>query len=540
MAPFWKTRQQMGVAALIVAAGILLSRFMGLARDKLISLFFGATLESDLYFAAFVIPDFINYMLAGGYFSITLIPFLTKYFEEDEEDGWRFFSTVFTWITITITAVTLVAFIFAPRLAFLAAPGLGEEAQGRLAVFLRIIVPAQIFFLCGSCVSALLYMRKQFAVPALAPIVYNLFIIAGGVLLRDRGMEGFCWGVLAGSVFGNFLLPALSARSGGGLRLGFSLYHPGLKKYVLMALPLMIGKSITIVDEQFIRIFGSLAGVGAISWLNYARRIMLVPVSVVAQAAGVASYPFLADLFAKKDLPRFYDTIKSALQNVLTLLVPLSIWMILAAEPTIRLIFEQGRFSAQDTANTARLLQVLLVCAACWGYQQVLGRAFYARLDTLTPAILGTVVAVLSIPFFYLLAIRVGPMGVAIASASSLLAYSIALTVWWRTKIGGDAFSGLFPATLKVAGLSFASLIPAWGVGKVEFFPPKIYPHIAAFSELALSGLCFGITFTLLAAHFIPETVRPFLKRAGPLGRRLCTEAGSSAGIEIDKRGKRA
>ncbi len=537
MAPFWKTRQQMGLAAIIIAAGILLSRFMGLARDKLISLFFGATLESDLYFAAFVIPDFINYMLAGGYFSITLIPFLTKYFEENEEEGWRFFSTVFTWITITISAVTLAAFIFAPRLAFLAAPGLGEDALGRLAVFLRIIVPAQIFFLCGSCVSALLFMRKQFAVPALAPIVYNLFIIAGGVILRSRGMEGFCWGVLAGSVVGNFLLPVLAAKSG-GVSLSFSLYHPGLKKYVLMALPLMIGKSITIVDEQFIRIFGSLAGVGAISWLNYARRIMLVPVSVVAQAAGVASYPFLADLFVKKDLVRFYATIKSALQNVLTLLVPLSIWMILAAEPTIRLIFEQGRFGAQDTANTARLLQVLLICAACWGYQQVLGRAFYARMDTLTPAILGTVVTVLSIPFFYVLAIRLGPLGVAIASASSLLAYTASLTLWWKTKVGGDAFSGLFQATLKVTGISIVSLIPAWAVGKVEFFGAKIYPHLAAFSELVSSGLFFGITFTLLAAYFIPETVRPFLEKAGPLGRRLCAGAGTGGGIEIEKKGK--
>ncbi len=88
---FWKNRQQIGLAALLIGSGILLSRFMGLFRDKLISLLFGATQESDLYFAAFVIPDFINYLLAGGYFSITLIPFLTRYFQESEEEGWRLF-----------------------------------------------------------------------------------------------------------------------------------------------------------------------------------------------------------------------------------------------------------------------------------------------------------------------------------------------------------------------------------------------------------------------------------------------------------------
>ena len=169
----------------------------------------------------------------------------------------------------------------------------------------------------------------------------------------------------------------------------------------------MIGQSITVVDEQFVRIFGSLAGVGAISWLSYARRIMMVPVSVVAQAAGVASYPFMAELFVKNDLSRFYRTINSALQNVMTLLVPLSIWMILVAEPTIRLIFQQGRFGVSDTAQTARLLEILLICVPCWGYQQVLGRAFYSRLDTLTPAVLGTSVTLLMIPVFYSLTVRI-------------------------------------------------------------------------------------------------------------------------------------
>ncbi|MHC1729169.1 MAG: murein biosynthesis integral membrane protein MurJ [Syntrophobacteraceae bacterium] len=521
MTAFWKSRQQMGLAALIIAAGILLSRFMGLVRDKLISLLFGATMESDIYFAAFVIPDFINYMLAGGYFSITLIPFLTRYFEEDEEDGWKFFSSVFFWITLSICFLTLVALYFAPELARLAAPGLDDNALERLAYFLRIILPAQIFFMCGSCMSALLYMRKQFMVPALVSIVYNLFIILGGVLFRARGMEGFCWGVLAGSFAGNFLLPFLAARAGGGLSMRWALYHPGLKSYILLALPLMIGKSITILDEQFVRIFGSLAGVGAISWLSYARRIMLVPVSVVAQAAGVASYPFLAELFVKKDFERLNKTINSALQNVLTLLVPLSLWMILVSEPTIRLIFQQGRFSAADTAHTALLLQILLVCVACWGYQQVLGRAFYARLDTLTPAVLGTAITLLMIPVYYFLTVKIGAVGVACASAGSIFIYSAVLTIWWRVKVGTEAFSGLISGTAKVLVISAISLLPAWGAFRANPFDSHAAPYLSALFEIALSGLCFGIFFAVLSGRFIPDLARPFLERTGPLGRRL-------------------
>jgi putative peptidoglycan lipid II flippase len=518
---FWKTPQQIGLAALIVGGGILLSRFMGLFRDKLISLLFGATQESDLYFAAFVIPDFINYMLAGGYFAITLIPFLTRYFEENEEDGWRFFSSVFFWVAVSICTLTFVAFLSAPDLARLAAPGLSVEAHSRLAFFLRIILPAQIFFLCGSCFSAILFMRKQFFVPALVSIVYNLFIIIGGVVLRARGMEGFCWGVLVGAFTGNFLLPLLAVRSGGGLRIKWAVFHPGLKKYFLVALPLMIGQSITVVDEQFVRIFGSLAGVGAISWLSYARRIMMVPVSVVAQAAGVASYPFMAELFVKNELSRFYGTINSALQNVMTLLVPLSVWMILIAEPTIRLIFQQGRFGVSDTANTARLLQVLLICVSCWGYQQVLTRAYYSRLDTLTPVVLGTSITILMIPVFYFLTVRIGVLGVACASTASIFLFSVAMTLRWKVKFGAGVFSGLFSGTGKVLVLSAISVLPAWAAGKANPFDILISPYLSAFSEIVLTGLCFGIVFATLSGYFIPELARPFLDRLGPVGRRL-------------------
>ncbi len=517
---FWQKRHQMGLAALIMGTGILLSRFMGLFRDKLISVLFGATRESDLYFAAFVIPDFINYLLAGGYFSITLIPFLTKYFDEDREEGWRFFSTVFFWISISICALTFCAEIFAPALARLAAPGLDTESMERLAFFLRVILPSQVFFLCGSCLSALLYMRKQFFVPALVPIVYNLSIIGGGVLLRSRGMEGFCWGVLGGSFLGNFLLPLLAARSG-GLSLRWSTAHPGLKKYFLTALPLMIGQSITVLDEQFVRIFGSLAGVGAISWLNYARRIMLVPVSVVAQAAGVASYPFLAELFVKKDFTRFAKTIRAALQNVMTLLIPLSVWMVLVSEPTIRLIFEQGRFSPPDTARTAVLLQILLLAVSFWGYQQVLGRAFYARLDTVSPAVLGSIVTLLSIPVYYFLTIRFGVAGVAWASAASILLYSAALTFWWKKKADGEAFRGLIAGSAKILFLSIISAIPAYGAGLLNPFAREAAPYLSAIFQIGASGMVFGICFAVLSGYFVPDLARPFLERTGPAGRRL-------------------
>jgi len=518
---FWNRRQQMGWAALIMGGSILISRFMGLFRDKVVSFLFGATGESDLYFAAFVIPDFINYLLAGAYFSITLIPLLTATFAKDQEDGWNFFSAVFTWIALFIILFTAFGMGLAPRLAYPAPPGLDQAALTRLAFFLRIILPAQICFLLGSCLTAILYMRKQFLVPALTPLIYNLLIIVAGIILQKRGMEGFCWGVLAGAFLGNLLLPYLAVSQGGGLKLHLRFYHPGLKKFFLLALPLMLGQSIVVMDEQFVRIFGSLAGVGAISWLNYARRIMLVPVGVVAQAAGVASYPFLADLAAKKEFTRFYGTLNSALQNVFVLLVPLSIWMMIVSEPTIRLIFQQGHFSHLDALQTARMLRILLAVVFCWGFQQILGRAFYARQDTLTPAILGTLTTLLSLPVFYFFSRSFQASGVAIASAAGIALYTAVLVLWWRTRFGKETFSGLGKNLLKVVVLSLAASLPAFLIMKFAPIPAESHPYLSAIYEIAVSGLCFGLLFGFLSIYFTPALIRPFLQRMGPLGARL-------------------
>ncbi|GLI33721.1 murein biosynthesis integral membrane protein MurJ [Desulforhabdus amnigena] len=518
---FLSCRQQMGWAALIMGMSVLLSRFMGLFRDKVISFLFGATSESDIYFAAFVIPDFINYLLAGAYFSITLIPLLAAYFDESEEDGWRFFSTVFTWIALVITPLTVLAILLAPHLAHIAAPGLRGESMLRLVYFLRIIIPAQICFLLGSCLTAILYLRKQFFVPALTPLVYNFLIILGGILLRKRGMEGFCWGVLAGAFLGNLLLPYLAVKWGDGLHLYFSLRHEGLKKFFILALPLMLGQSIVVLDEQLVRIFGSLVGTGAISWLNYARRIMLVPVGVVAQAAGVASYPFLAELVAKDEHSRFYQTLRTALQSVMTLLIPLSIWMIVVAEPTIRLIFQQGHFSASDTLHTARLLQISLLAVFCWGIQQILGRAFYACQDTLTPAVLGTLATLVSIPIFYYLARTLDATGVALASVSSMVFYTALLSFWWWHRFGGETFSGLGKDQFKVLGFSLIAAVPSAIIVNYELIDGVIYPYWASLFEISVSGLCFACLFGLLSGYFAPSLVKPFLLRTGRLGAWL-------------------
>lgn len=526
---FLTRSQGMAIAAVALGISVFLSRILGLVRDKIISYYFGAGTEADVYFMAFVVPDFLNYLLAGGYFSITLVPLLAQSFGSSEEEGWRFFSSAVCWAALAISLLTAVAWLCTPLIAPLLAPDFSPEAQGRLSLFLRIILPAQMCFLPGACFTAMLYFRRQFAVPALTPLVYNTCIIFVGLvvlyLFPERGMEGFCWGVLTGAALGSLALPVFSVRAG-GLRFSPALGHPLMKKLLFLALPLMLGQSIVALDEQFVRIFGSMTGEGGVSLLNYARRIMLVPVGVVAQAAGLAAYPFLASLAAAGEKEKFDENLNAAARNTLLVAIPLSLWMLTAAEPIMRLIFQQGSFTADNASQSGILLAVMLAGVAFWAVQQILGRAFYAYQDTLTPALAGTLASVFALPLYWLGARELGTAGVALAGTLGVALYTAALCVVWRRRYGREALRGLTGKGLQSTLFCLPACAAAYGTGVMVglYFPADSL--IGAALTICVSGLAFGTVYLGLTWFFAPALCAPItdfclkirnrLRRGGP------------------------
>ncbi len=514
-------KQQMGIAALIMGFSVLLSRFMGLLRDKVISWQFGASGETDLYFSAFVIPDFLNHLLAGAYVSITLIPILSKLMEKDTEDAWKFFSSVLLWASSLVLGLTIILWIFAPFFAPILAPGFTEEQIQRLITFLRIILPAQVCFIPGACFAALLYIRKKFTVPALMPLIYNGMILLCGILFPylglAKGMEGFCWGVFLGAFIGALYLPYLAAKSD-GIRFYFTWKHAKLKQLLWLAFPLIIGQSIVVLDEQFIRIFGSLAGTGEVSLLSYARRIMMVPVGVVAQAAGVASFPFLAQLFAKNDFEAFNTTLNNAIKNTLVIVLPITLYLISVASPVLGLIFEGGQFNQQDTISASPYLQIMLIAVPFWALQQILGRAFYAMENTKTPAIVGTLITLLTVPCYFYCSSRFGGISIAIITTASIGFYAFSMFFVGRKKFI-NAYKGLlclFGKNMLLNILPFLLCI----IG--SFWLTKIVQEsfsmlVVQFLQIGISGIVYLISYLILAKFFMPQNIQlifsPFLKK---------------------------
>ena len=244
----------------IVMASVLVSRILGFFRDWTVAHQIGSNAMTDAYYAAFTLPDFLNYLVAGGSLSLTFIPVFTKYVAENREDeGWHVFSTVITAMGVLLAVLIVAGEIFAPQLVQLIAPGFSPAEKARVIFLTRLMLPAQICFYLGSILSAVQYAKGQFVVPSLASVVYNLGIILGGVLLSPRiGVTGFAVGVLGGAVAGNFLLQMYGAtRAGARFLPNLNIRIPDSGMFIKLTIPIMLALSLVFTDDWIIRWFGS-------------------------------------------------------------------------------------------------------------------------------------------------------------------------------------------------------------------------------------------------------------------------------------------
>src|ERR1700739_1088496 len=216
-------------ATLLLICAVLISRVIGYIREAYIAYAFGAGQQTDAYVAAFTLPDWLNYIVAGGTASITFISIYTRFLaEKREQDAQKTFSIIITVMTTVLIVGTLVAEIFTPQFAGWMFHGFTPQQMG-LSIYLPgILVPARIFFYVGGVVSAVLLSHRLFLFPAFGPLIYNIFIIAGGVVAgRQFGIASLAYGALLGSVAGPFLASVIGAvRIGTGYRPSFYVTNP--------------------------------------------------------------------------------------------------------------------------------------------------------------------------------------------------------------------------------------------------------------------------------------------------------------------------
>ena len=454
----------MGGAAIIVAIGILASRLLGIIRDMIFAAMLGADGLTDIYVAAFRIPDFANYLLAGGFLTITFIPIFSKYLaDDDEHGGWEAFSSILKWLSVGTILMIVAAWFAAPTLINWLYPDFSSAQVESTTQLTRIVLPAQFAFVVGAMFAAVQYAKGVFTIPTLAPIAYNLGIITGGVtyalVVGEPDPAGFIWGALIGAFVGNFALQVWGAmRVGMVFDIRASWKNPAILTYMAIALPLMLGQSIVALDELFMSVFGEMTGTGSQTSLQYARRVMFVPIGVIAQAAAVAAYPTLARLFAENKRTEMLATVNKALKAVLILSIGAAGIVAAMTVPAVRVLFERGAFTSTETGIVASALFMYAFGIPVWGALQIITRAFYAKRRMWTPVLVGTAITVLAVPAYFVAVETIGFEGVAITSVLTLGLYTAVLIAIWYWP--ADARSGL-REVVSDAGRAIPLAVPA-------------------------------------------------------------------------------
>ncbi len=405
-------------ATILLAASTFLSRIIGLVRIKYIAWLFGRGMDADAFNAAFVLPDMISYFLVGGAASITFVTILTRYRETGrEEEGQRSLSVILTTMYLVLGGAILLAEIFASWYVHKMFPGFDEQKAAVCVRLTRILLPAQLFFFAGGVFGAVLLVRKQFSIQAVTPLIYNLGTIVGGVLLvRRLGVSALAIGTLAGAFFGPFLLNAIFARRAGTRYRPILDWHDeGLREWVRLSLPLIIGVSLVTADNWIIAHFASRTN-GAVTLMTYAKQLFTAPMAMLAQAAGAASMPFFASLWSKERRYEFAIGVADSVSRVASLGLLAASGMIALAIPLVELLFSGGHFSLRDARECAGYFAVFSISLFLWSAQAIYSRAFYAAGDTFIPMAAGTAVTLLSLPIYSLLYQMDGAMGLAIAS----------------------------------------------------------------------------------------------------------------------------
>ena len=425
---------------------------LGLLREVVITGHFGASGLVSAFTVASSVPTMLYDFLVGGMLSAALVPVLSDYARPerspaDKIEGAngeaarlkpelvRLVGALFSLAAVTLAGLVLILVLFAPQVARALAGGFDDFDPGLLPLtirLLRLIAPVVWFFSMAGLLTAVLYSLQRFSLPAVATAIYNLGIVLAAPLLAGRiGIASLAVGVLVGSMV-QFGLMAWDVRRAG---LWFSVRwsHPALARIVRLYLPIAAGLVVAQLQIALDRRLASGTGVESIAWMRYATTLQQLPLGMISVAISLAALPRLSQQFAAGDESAYRQTLAGGLRMMLVLIAPVLVALWLLAEPTVRLLFERGPFSAADTTQVAMALRVYLYGALFAAIDFPLIYAFYARNNTLLPALVG----VLSVLAYGVVALRLvegsGFLGLVWADTAKQAAHALvmlALLAW--------------------------------------------------------------------------------------------------------------
>lgn len=469
-----KRRSLAEITGFLVIMGAL-SRVLGYVREIVMTTVFGQGWMTDAYKAAFLIPDFLYLVLIGGAFSTAFIPVLSEYVAKHEEDqAWRVASTIFNMMLLAV-CVGMVFFYFSVPFImdkFLAV-GYAPETQ-ELAIYLTRLMLLQSFFMClsGIC-QGICHVFQQFTAPAVGSLLYNIAIILLGVWLMPHiGITGFAVGVVVGSYLNFIVHVPILLRIGVKWKPVIDIHHEGVKEFFRLAVPVVLGLSVIYLNTFVTQYLGSLLHEGTVTALNNANRLMQLPIGIIAMSIASAFFPTLTELIAKNDIKSFKKKLVEGINVNNFILIPASIGLMVVAEPLIRALFMQGKFTEANVEITASVL--IFYCVGIIGYsqQQILNRGMYALRDSKRAVIVNCAIIFINIFLSLLMVHSMGAQGLALAYSVAGLISMVLLYILLCVKVGDLGTRDITSSLVKIL---IASLIMGVSVaGFLHFIDPII------------------------------------------------------------------
>lgn len=449
-------------AALIVGVSSLLSRIIGLLRDRTFTTLFGAGDTFDAFIAAFRIPDLIFNLIVIGALSAAFIPMFTEKLvsqKNGKKEAYRFALSILNGMGIGIGILSLIYAFAAPWIVPIITPGFSGEKL-RLTIELSRIMALQPFLLSISFVfSGILNSYKRFVAYAFAPIVYNLGIIFGAIFLVPIiGTQGLGWGVVVGALLHVLVqLPSV-------LKVGFR-WKPvlissaqDLRHLWQMMLPRAFGLAAQQANLFIVTILGSKLLSGSISAFQLANNVQYIPIGIFGIAFAQAAFPTLAEQVARKQSSEFRHTLTRSFRYILFLVVPVSALFYLLRAQVIRVLFGSGAFNWDDTIATHETFGFLSMSIFAQAAIPLLTRAFYAQHNTRTPVIISTISVIINSVLAFLLSDKLGVQGLAIAFSAAAIVQVVLLLGVLHFKLDGFDDKKVLGSTLKIA---IATLVAA-------------------------------------------------------------------------------
>jgi putative peptidoglycan lipid II flippase len=468
---------------------------LGFARDAVIARLFGVYIYAQAFVVAFRIPNLLRDLLAEGAANAAIVPVFSEYqATRSKEEFWQLCNVVLNLLLTALCAATMLGILGAPLIVRLIAPGFAADPQKLAATITltRIIFPYILLIGLAAYATAILNSLRHFAVPALAPCLLNISIIACAVIFGE-GISGLASGVLIGGVLQLLVQLPVLWRKGLRLKLFRRFRHPAAKGIIRLMVPRFFSSGIYQLNNFVDSIFGSLVGLvgeGGVAVLYFAYRLIQFPLGIFSTALAQAALPSLAVQALEPGRAELKHTLQWSLRATFFLMLPVSAGLIVLSRPLVALLFGGGRFDGYAQQATAATLCFYALGLFAYAAVKILQSGFFALKDTLTPAKISALALGLNILFNLLFALPLKICGVALATSLSGIISFLVLFSLLRAR--------LKPLGMRPLAISFLKILAAsLGMGLVCFL---VYRQIG--SGVSLSGRLMCLAFIAAAAGF--------------------------------------